>query len=235
MADTSEDGPLELALYQTLALIHRGGGEVVRPWELWHCLTRLQPGFASLAQQDLFECFQAFAERPNLACVVGSDRTWRTRCDEEEGGCGLLSTATDRVATWTVALPSEEDGPPLDLGAVLRAEARAKMPVPDWACPCCGKRAGARRLLRKIAPDYLVIQLLRFARGDATTRKLAYPAKAPSGGLCIETIDEGRCTAEAMYSLRPSPRTPGTSLVATTRPSSAGPASGGRSTMPRRP
>ena len=76
------------------------------------------------------------------------------------------------------------------------------MPVPDWACPCCGRRAGARRLLRRKAPDDLVIQLLRFATSDATSRKLAYPANAPIDGLCIETIDEGHCTAEAMYSLR---------------------------------
>ena len=44
MADNPEDDPLERALFQTLAMIQRGGGEVVRPRELWHCLTRLQPG-----------------------------------------------------------------------------------------------------------------------------------------------------------------------------------------------
>ena len=49
--------------------------------------------------------------------------------------------------------------------------------------------------MRRSAPDYLAIQLLRFARGGATTRKLAYPVK-------VQTIDEGRCTAEAIYSLR---------------------------------
>ena len=57
MVDSSVHDPLERALAQTLALIQRGGGEVVRPWELWSCLTRLQPGFATLAQQDLFECY----------------------------------------------------------------------------------------------------------------------------------------------------------------------------------
>ena len=108
----------------------------------------------------------------------------------------------DRVATWSVALPSEEDGPPLDLGAVLRAEARAMAPVPDWTCPCCGQRAGTRRLTHRTAPDCLVIQLLRFARSDGTTRKLTYPVEVPVNGLSIETTSEGCCTAEVPYSLR---------------------------------
>ena len=202
MADNPEDDPLERALFRTLALLQSGGGEVVRPWELWSCLTRIQPSFATQAQQDLFECYQVFAERPNLATIVGSDRAWRIRCEEAEGGCGFVSTTADRVATWMVALPSRDDDPPLDLGTVLRREARAKEPVPDWVCPRCGRRAGARRLMRRSTPDCLVIQLLRFAGGGTTARKLAYPVTVPTGGLSVESIDEGECITVTRYALR---------------------------------
>ena len=73
-------------------------------------------------------------------------------------------------------------------------------PVPDWTCPCCGQRAGTKRLTRRTAPDCLVIQLLRFARGDGTTRKLAYPAMVPVNGLGIETgIDMHKLIAAGDY------------------------------------
>ena len=56
--------------------------------------------------------------------------------------------------------------------------------------------------MHRTAPDYLVIQLLRFARGATAARKLAYPVMVPTDGLCIETISELRCTAKVHYSLR---------------------------------
>ena len=41
---------------------------------------------------------------------------------EAPGGCGFISLGTDRVTTWTVAVPAEGNGPLLDARASLQQE-----------------------------------------------------------------------------------------------------------------
>ena len=103
--------PLEQALCEVLANVRKGGEAVVQPRALWMKLRRAQPSYAGYGQQDLFECFQIFAKRPRMASVAGSGRAWRIQCDDEAGGCGFISLGKDRMATWTVALPSGILGP----------------------------------------------------------------------------------------------------------------------------
>jgi len=134
--------------------------------------------------------------------MVQSDKTWRMECRQRSGGCGYLSIGSDRTSTWTVALPPGLPDAPLDLEDALRRELGAATPVTDWECPCCGGGASDRTLIRRTAPQCLIIQLLRFSMEGGALRKVPYPVRIPVEGLRVELAAGGAAEDSALFSLK---------------------------------
>ena len=180
-------------------LVHDAAPLLMEP--LWCEITRRQPSFGGLLQQDMFECWQQLASLNFLKALFSITKRSITCCGLDHEGCGFSAEAVDSANVWGMPLPpagsTSADWWDVALGMQLTQVQR----LPEWRCPCCGALGAKQRVMDFATSPCLWLQVHRFEAGPLGPCKLHRPFPVPPEGMRLAPLRQGVPLSKLHYHL----------------------------------
>ena len=158
---------------------------------LWREITRRQPSFKDLLQQDLFECWQLLASLNFLKALFSITKRSITCCGLDHEGCGFSAEAVDSANVWGLPLPPSGWASDDCLDEAMSKQLTQVQRLTGWRCPCCGALGAKQRVVDCATSPCLFLQVHRFEAGPLGPRKLHHPFPIPLNGMRLAPLRHG--------------------------------------------